>query len=131
MDTLHERLQSHLHRVGHGECAALLRLHRGGERAQTLELHGLSLTDQLLHTLYDLLHHEHHHLVVGQLAVFGHVSAEALQCQRLLAVGLGIPVAVAVTLRVLVLAKVNHHWNVLSCHNLMSFLLFKLLINCC
>ena len=39
---------------------------------------------------------EHHHLVVGQLAVLGHVSAEALQCERLLGVCLRVPLTVAV-----------------------------------
>ena len=81
--------------LGDALHTALDRLDRGVEGAQSVELHGLSLRGELLHARDDVLEHQHEHVVGGQLAVLAEVAGEALERQRLAALGLGEVLAVA------------------------------------
>ena len=68
--------------------------------------------DELFEALHHLHHHQFTHLVAGDLAVLGHVAAEALQVNRYFSLHLGEELAVGGRLVIGVLTKVDHHWNV-------------------
>ena len=93
----------------------------GVERAQAVELHGLSLGDQLLHAAHRLLEHQHHLLVADLLAVAHHVAGKALQRQRFFGLGFGVVHPVALGFGVLALAEIHQESNVISCHTFVVF----------
>ena len=101
--------------LGDGVCADAL--DRWVERAQTVEFHGLSLGDELLRAVHDVLEHQHQHLVGGQLSVLGQVSGEALQRQGFLGLYLVEVGTVVLGGGNLALAQIHQHGNNVSCHN--------------
>ena len=125
LDAVDHRLGACLHGLRDAVLALLLPVHTGAERAESVELHGLTLREQFGHTLDHLPEHQHAHLVVGDLAVRGHVLGEAFQVQRLLGVDLREVLAVGGRVVVLVLTEVDNHGDVGSCHNVNSFLFFN------
>ena len=98
--------------LGDVGLAELLTVDGGREGAKAVELHRLALGDELLHTVDHLLDHQLAHLLGGDLAVLGHVTAEALQVDGFLPLDLGEILAEGGTLVIGVLAKINHHGNV-------------------
>ena len=103
--------------AGDDETRVVNRLPFNPLKEDALREDGLTLDDQLLQTLHDLLHHQHHHLEVGQLAVLRHVAAEALQVERRLGVHLRIPLAEVRRRFIFVLSQIHDHCNFSYCHN--------------
>ena len=112
LDAVDHRIGSGLHCLRQAVLALLLTVHGGIERTQSVELHGLTLREQLGHAIDHLTQYQHTHLVVGNLAVTGHVLGESLQVKGFLTVYLGEVLAVGGGIIVLVLTKIDHHWNV-------------------
>ena len=84
LDAVDHRIGTHCYSRLHVVLAITLAFYGGAERAETVELHGLTLREQLAHALYDLSEHKYTHLIVGDLAVTRHVLGETLEVQGLL-----------------------------------------------
>ena len=105
------------------------RLDGGDEGAQTVDLHGVALRQELC----DAARHLHEHALDDVSAVdrvvLGHVLAEAAQRDGLLLDGLGVVLAVARIVRIDVLANVDFKLWIFYCHNLILLFLFLVMLD--
>ena len=92
-------------------------LDRGDEGSQTVDLHGVTLGEELGDTARHLGEHTLDDVAAIDTVVAGHVVGETAQGDGLLLLGLGVVLAVTGVVGVRVLADIDFELWIFNCHN--------------